>query len=404
MAKLRAFEAMDMTDLSSQIGSATYADRHLLVVSTWDFDTHYYGSFTYPNDQWKGTISKVFLYRDGYELGHITGLHLDTRYATAGTTTQSAYRKALSGDDVFVGSRDDDRLVGYAGDDVMRGDRGDDWLNGSAHRNDELAGGAGNDILTGSSGKDALVGGNGNDALRGGSDRDHFVFDGHDGRDKVWDFEDGVDRIRIEDGAERYRDLDIRQVGDDVQIAFSDTMIVVRHADAHDFTGSDLLFRVTVAPHCEGRKKGYSMTIEVKQLAHACVFARDLAETRDFYRDVLGLETVFNFTRDGAWFGFYLRAGDRSHIEVFAKPEASYSDSNQINHFCLEVASIEAAVAHIRARGVAVTDPKLAIDDTWQAWITDPNGVRIELFEYTPKSAQFTGGDRVATWRTGFRE
>ncbi|TIU37930.1 MAG: VOC family protein, partial [Mesorhizobium sp.] len=34
----------------------------------------------------------------------------------------------------------------------------------------------------------------------------------------------------------------------------------------------------------------------------------------------------------------------------------------------------------------------------FQAWITDPNGVRIELFEYTAKSAQFTGGDRVADW------
>ena len=30
--------------------------------------------------------------------------------------------------------------------------------------------------------------------------------------------------------------------------------------------------------------------------------------------------------------------------------------------------------------------------------MTDPNGVRIELFEYTPKSAQFVGGDRIADW------
>ncbi|TIP51868.1 MAG: VOC family protein, partial [Mesorhizobium sp.] len=45
-----------------------------------------------------------------------------------------------------------------------------------------------------------------------------------------------------------------------------------------------------------------------------------------------------------------------------------------------------------------VTPKKLACDDTYQAWITDPNGVRIELFEYTAKSAQFAGGDRVADW------
>jgi hypothetical protein len=28
----------------------------------------------------------------------------------------------------------------------------------------------------------------------------------------------------------------------------------------------------------------------------------------------------------------------------------------------------------------------------------DPSGSRIELFEYTSKSAQFVGGDRVADW------
>ncbi|TIN52895.1 MAG: VOC family protein, partial [Mesorhizobium sp.] len=40
----------------------------------------------------------------------------------------------------------------------------------------------------------------------------------------------------------------------------------------------------------------------------------------------------------------------------------------------------------------------LACDDTFQAWIRDPNDVKIELFEYTEKSAQFAGGDRIADW------
>ena len=138
--------------------------------------------------------------------------------------------------------------------------------------------------------------------------------------------------------------------------------------------------------------------IKVKQVAHVCIFAKDLAQTRDFYRDVLGLPVVFNFNRNGAWYGFYLDAGGRSNVEVFRKPEASYGPENQINHLCLEVESIDEAVAHVRSRGVAVTEKKLGVDDTWQAWITDPNGVRIELFQYTDKSAQFVGGDRVADW------
>jgi catechol 2,3-dioxygenase-like lactoylglutathione lyase family enzyme len=138
--------------------------------------------------------------------------------------------------------------------------------------------------------------------------------------------------------------------------------------------------------------------IEVRQLAHVCIFANDLAETEAFWRDVLGVPVKFRFTRGGAPFGFYLDAGGRTNVEVFLKPDAEYAATNRINHLCLEVASIADAVAHVRALGVDVTEPKLGVDETWQAWVTDPNGVRIELFEYTPRSAQFLGGDRAADW------
>ncbi|MDG4878341.1 VOC family protein [Mesorhizobium sp. WSM4935] len=138
--------------------------------------------------------------------------------------------------------------------------------------------------------------------------------------------------------------------------------------------------------------------IKVKQLAHVCIFAHDLEATRRFYRDVLGMDTRFNFLRDGRIFGFYLDCGGRSHVEVFERNEASYSDRDQINHFCLEVEDIDAAIAHIRSKGVEVTPKKLACDDTYQAWISDPNGVKIELFEYTAQSAQFVGRDCVADW------
>jgi glyoxylase I family protein len=138
--------------------------------------------------------------------------------------------------------------------------------------------------------------------------------------------------------------------------------------------------------------------IKVRQLAHVCIFAHDLEETRRFYEDVLGMSTRFNFLRDGRIFGFYLDCGGRSHVEVFRKEGTSWSDTNQINHLCLEVESLDSAMAHIKSKGVDVTAKRRACDDTYQAWIRDPNNVRIELFEYTDKSAQFTGGDRVADW------
>jgi lactoylglutathione lyase/glyoxylase I family protein len=136
----------------------------------------------------------------------------------------------------------------------------------------------------------------------------------------------------------------------------------------------------------------------IKQVAHVCIFAHDLGATEAFWTEVLGMKIAFRFTRNGAPYGFYLDAGGRTHIEVFEKPDTEFSDRNQINHICLEVHSLDEAVAAIRARGVEITDKKLAVDDTWQAWTADPNGVKIELFEYTEKSAQFIGGDRAANW------
>jgi glyoxylase I family protein len=138
--------------------------------------------------------------------------------------------------------------------------------------------------------------------------------------------------------------------------------------------------------------------IKVKQVAHVCIFAHDLEETRSFYQDVLGMSIQFNFLRDGEIFGFYLNGGGRTHIEVFQKDGSQYSDVNQINHFCLEVENIDAAIDHIKSKGINVTTKKYACDDTYQAWIRDPNDVKIELFEYTDKSAQFIGGDRIADW------
>ena len=136
----------------------------------------------------------------------------------------------------------------------------------------------------------------------------------------------------------------------------------------------------------------------IKKIAHACIFAHDLEATEKFYREVLGIEVVFRFMKAGKLIGYYLDAGDTTHIEVFHKAEAAFAETNAINHICLEVTNMDEVVAQVRARGVAALDKKLGVDGTWQSWLTDPNGVKIELFEYTDKSLQFIGGVCEATW------
>ena len=136
----------------------------------------------------------------------------------------------------------------------------------------------------------------------------------------------------------------------------------------------------------------------VRQIAHVCMKTPDLAACEHFYCDVLGLTKAFDFVKNGKRIGLYVEAGARTWIEFFEDAQAPYPTLGAINHFCFEVNSIDEAIKVIRAKGFDITDKKYGVDDTWQAWTNGPSGERIELFEYTEKSAQFVGGDRVADW------
>ncbi len=129
----------------------------------------------------------------------------------------------------------------------------------------------------------------------------------------------------------------------------------------------------------------------IKRLAHVCIGAADLERSEQFYVHLLGMEIAFEFMRGGQRIGFYLRAGGTSFIEVFAERESPKDDRPRLKHFCLEVEDIDALIAKLTAQGVDVSGKKLGADNAWQAWITDPNGLRIELMQYTEGSAQFTG-------------
>lgn len=76
-------------------------------------------------------------------------------------------------DDLYNGtSGGDDLFIGSANNDTLRGRDGHDWLQGGAG-DDLLEGGAGNDVLIGGLGSDTLYGEDGDDYLAGGEGFDH---------------------------------------------------------------------------------------------------------------------------------------------------------------------------------------------------------------------------------------
>ena len=124
-------------------------------------------------------------------------------------------------------------------------------------------------------------------------------------------------------------------------------------------------------------------------MAHACFVVSDLERALAFYRDQLGLPEAFSFINDsGHRHGVYLHLGRRNFIELFEGTVDAPAANQSYKHICLEVDDIGTTVAAMRSGGVEVSDPKLGKDQSWQAWITDPDGNRIELHQYTPESWQ----------------
>jgi glyoxylase I family protein len=134
----------------------------------------------------------------------------------------------------------------------------------------------------------------------------------------------------------------------------------------------------------------------IARLAHVCLCTTDLEKTRKFYCDVLGVPKKFNFTRKGRVVGYYLDMGGGTFLEIFIQEDLKGPDNRvPLKHLCLEVPSIDEMRSRLEAHNIPLGEKTLGLDNSWQAWFKDPNGVEIEFHEYTAKSCQVTGAECV---------
>lgn len=154
------------------------------------------------------------------------------------------------GNDTLSGGKDDDRLIGGRGSDVLDGGKSRDNLNGGAENDtlmggdgkDTLFGGDGNDHVQGDAGKDRIYGNTGDDTLSGGTEADVFYFKTGDGIDRITDFEDGIDRIKVLTGAADFSDVTVLDLGADALVVFSDVVIRLENLDHALLTADDFIF------------------------------------------------------------------------------------------------------------------------------------------------------------------
>lgn len=117
----------------------------------------------------------------------------------------------------------------------------------------------------------------------------------------------------------------------------------------------------------------------LKGLDHCTILAADLAATRNFYVDLLGLtdgaRPPFDFP--GHW--LYCDGRPVIHLVGGDRAKGAGTGSAAVDHVAFAAADIEATRAHLTARGIEFEErgsPRLG---QRQIFLHDPNGIKVEL-------------------------
>jgi glyoxylase I family protein len=119
----------------------------------------------------------------------------------------------------------------------------------------------------------------------------------------------------------------------------------------------------------------------VISLHHVAVCVTDLARSKRFYADVLGLVEIDRprLSVEGAWYGL---ANGQLHLIVHP-PTRTLRGTTEIDiadgHLALRISDYDGALAHLRQHGVEILDRPRNATPWKQIYFTDPDGNVIEL-------------------------
>lgn len=113
--------------------------------------------------------------------------------------------------------------------------------------------------------------------------------------------------------------------------------------------------------------------------------------TLRFYEDTLGFTKIFELAnpQTGAPWIVYIQICPGQFLELFygGEPRTAKDADLGFTHLCFAVEDVEALARHITQMGYPLEIPlSQGPDGNKQAWIRDPNGVRIELMQVSPQS------------------
>jgi catechol 2,3-dioxygenase-like lactoylglutathione lyase family enzyme len=128
--------------------------------------------------------------------------------------------------------------------------------------------------------------------------------------------------------------------------------------------------------------------MSVGVLDHFNIRTRNLGATVRFYEDILGLEKGPrpNFAFPGAW--MYSDGRAVVHlVDISPTDEPQKPDSGVVHHVAFVSSGFRDMKQRLQGKGVAFEAREVPGGDLWQIFVTDPNGVLIELNYETAKEA-----------------
>lgn len=120
--------------------------------------------------------------------------------------------------------------------------------------------------------------------------------------------------------------------------------------------------------------------IGIKELAFVGYAVNDIAESRVFYRETLGLKEGMVFEHEGevGWVEFTIPGGQTIAI---TKASEQWQPSAHGGGVCLEVADLDAAVSALEAAGAKFALPIQDYPVCRLALVSDPSGNTIALHQ-----------------------
>lgn len=136
---------------------------------------------------------------------------------------------------------------------------------------------------------------------------------------------------------------------------------------------------------------------------HVAFRVRDVDHSLAFYEGVLGFREAFRvYHQDGRLGLIYVQFGADQFVELFEggagerQPDPAPEGSGYL-HFCITVDDLDAALAVLRGKGLAIGQPRQGTSGARICFIEDPDGHKIELAELNARS-QSRQAEARARW------